>query len=161
MDAEPVGERRTRARWQANALRLATALIVVVVASAILVDARSDVVYTNALRSSRNVAQWNLEGAYYACLTHQVEDLVPRGTRVWVSQQAPNGASGVLALAKIVAPYTPLSDRSAGVVDLFLVKAAHTEGCLGVRVKAVAPDGAVRFGSGLLVSSLPLPGQSR
>jgi hypothetical protein len=135
------------------------AFVVLVTASAFLVEIRSGVAFTISLRSSSNVAHWNLDDAYFSCLTHQVEGLVPSGKRVWVSQYTPNGTRDAITLEKVVAPYAPLAYRSTGVVRLYLVRAHQPDGCLGVRVKAVAPGGAVRFGSGSLTGSLPLPDQ--
>ncbi len=116
---------------------------------------------TDRLGSPANVARWNLDDAYFSCLTHQVEGLVPSGTPVWASGYTPNGNGTAITLKKVVAPYAPLADRSTGVVKLFLVREHNAaRGCLGVRVRAVAPDGTVRFGSGpSLVSSLQLPGE--
>jgi hypothetical protein len=142
-------------------MRIATALIVLVVASAILVEVGSAVAATNRLGVPKNVARWNLDNAYFSCLTHQVEGLVPSGKRVWVSADTPNGTVDDITLKKVVAPYAPLAYRSTGVVQLFLVQVhGSTKGCLGVRVRAETPDGAVRFGSGSLVgSSLQLPAE--
>ncbi len=150
-----------RARWRINTVRFAAALVVLVVASAVVVEARTGVAKTNSLGSSKNVARWNLENAYFSCLTRQVEGLVPSGSPVWVSVNTPGGPAIANTLEKVVAPYAPLAYLPIGVVKLILVEAPNGKGCLGVRVKAVAPDGAVRFGSGSLVSSLRLPTADR
>jgi hypothetical protein len=72
--------------------------------------------------------------------------------------QSATGSSVDITLKEIVAAYVPLAFRPAGQVNLFLVHARRGTGCLGMRVKAVSPDGAIRYGRGLLVSAVPLPG---
>jgi hypothetical protein len=148
-----------RSRRPAISAGIAMAILLLVTVSAFLVEIGSGVTDTSSLRSASNVARWTLDDAYFSCLTHQVESLVPGGKRVWVSQFTPNGTGDAITLEKVVAPYAPLSYGPKGVVRLFLVATHRPKGCLGVRVKAVAPDGAVRFGSGSLAGSLPLPGQ--
>lgn len=141
-------------RWRSIATRIVTALIVLVVTSAIVVEVKSSIAKTNQLVSSNYVARQNLQYAYFECLGHQVRSLVPPGEPVWVSLHAPQGGEDI-TLKEVVAPYAPIANRPAGVVELSLVEARrNTAGCLGIRVKAQAPDGAVRFGSGSLVGSL-------
>ncbi len=134
-------------------------LIIAVVVSAILVEVSSGVSETDSLRSAQNVANWNLVDDYYACLTHQVEGLIPPGRTVWVSGRTPNGALDADTLRKVVVPYAPIRGSRAGLVRLYLVSARHAEGCLGVRVKAVSDDGVVRYGVGTLVSTRHLSGK--
>jgi len=134
-----------------------TTLIIVVVAAALLANARAGIRDTDFLTAPADVAAWNLDNAYFSCLDAQVKSVIPRGERVWVDDVNPrNGPVWSETLAKVVGAYTPMTIRPGGVVNVFLVD-THG-GCLGVRVKAVAPDGAaVRFGSGSLKSTTQLP----
>ena len=130
---------------------LASLIIVLVVAAALLVKVSPAVNETDALRSPSNVALSNLRAAYFSCLSHQVESLVPPGRPVWVSTHTPKIIFPAFQLQQVVAPYAPLEPRSAGLVRLYLVKARHNKGCLGARVKGVWPNGTVRFGVGPVV----------
>jgi hypothetical protein len=146
--------RRTgQSRWRTSSVRIVTALIVLVVASAFAVEVKSSVAETNKLVSSNYIARQNLQYAYFQCLSHQVKSLVPPRKRVWVNLHTPNGTDRT-TLKKVVAPYAPIAFRSGGLVKLTLVGThGTTTGCLGMRVRAQSPDGAIRYGTGSLVGS--------
>jgi hypothetical protein len=144
----------------AKVRRFAALLVLLVVASALLVEISSGISETNYLRSSTNVARWNLDMEYYACLTHQVESLVPKGRPVWASGDTPNGPADAITLKKVLAPYAPLELKPGDLVHLFLITAPHDDGCLGMQVRAVWPNGTVRFGAGSLVDTHRLPDET-
>ncbi len=137
---------------------VAAALVIVVVVVTVFVELGSGVSETDTLRSSANVADATLNDAYFACLTRQVEGLIPPERPVWASTHSPNGVANAVALKKVLAPYAPLSVGSSGLVRLYLINNHHHDGCLGVRVKAVWPDGTVRLGTGSLVTTVPHEG---
>jgi hypothetical protein len=144
-----------QSQWRTNATRIAMVVIVLAVGVSLLVEIKSGVAETNHLVSSEYVASQNLEDAYFQCLTHQVKSLVPATKRVWVSAHTPGGRMDDITLKKVVLSYATIAYRQAGVVRLTLEKTHGTRtGCLGMIVKAQAPDGTVRFGSGSLVGSI-------
>jgi hypothetical protein len=101
--------------------------------------------------SDRITMYWNIDAAYWSCLTSQVESVVPPGTTVWASELSPNAPKSVRSLWKAVAGIRPLvvRRRDAG-AKLFLVVAGKGNDCLGVKVKAVLLHHVVKYGTGTL-----------
>lgn len=110
----------------------------------------ADHVYTTiqSATSKQIVAHWDVDAAYWACLTSQVKSVVPPGHTVWLSQQAPNAPSSQKSLWKATAGVWPISSASFGVIDLYLVGAPEGQGCLDVNVRAVFPTGVILVGKG-------------
>ncbi len=154
----PASVGRDRPRRPTRIERIGAVVIALVVVVSMVTKTANAVSTTDSRRAEGGIARWELDGAYYSCLTHQVEGLVPPDRGVWVSVRSANGSSVDITLKEIVAGYAPLTFRRTGHVDLSLVHAPRGTGCLGVRVKAVSADGAVRYGKGLLVSAVRLPG---
>ena len=126
--------------------------MVLVVGSAVLVEVASGIHETTGLQSRANVAHWSRDYSFFACLSHQVESVVPPGRVVWASYQTPKGAPGWIR------PFHRPEEgrRSVCTVDPSAEGSHQTlshqiqsrKGCFGFRVKAVWPSGAVRFGVG-------------
>jgi len=125
-------------------------VIVVAVVAAMLWSTDFGLRAAASTRSRSNVAFWEIDSAYYSCLAKQVEGVVPRGEAVWVSYDTPYAPFWYRSLWKVVAAYRPVTAAQRGTVQLYLVKSPHDWGCLGTRVKAVFPDGAVKYGQGFV-----------
>jgi uncharacterized iron-regulated membrane protein len=98
------------------------------------------------LRSTVRVTYWQVDAAYYSCLASEVQSVVPPGDTVWVSNTTPRTPSYFRTLWKVTAAYRPITLDDDGVVSLSLVSVPLDRACLGAQVKAVFPDGVVKYG---------------
>jgi len=129
-------------------------LIVVAVAVAMLWTVVFGLRVTASVRSPTNVAFWEVDADYYACLSGQLKGAVRSGDVVWTSYATPYAPFWFRTLWKVTAAYTPVTVDPRGVTRLYLAAAPHGEGCLGTRLEIVHPDGTVSFGHGYV--ALPL-----
>jgi uncharacterized iron-regulated membrane protein len=147
-NAEP-----TRAPQGSNATRTALAIAVpIVIVVAVVVGMAWSIVYgfrfTASVQSRPNVAYWEIDSDYYSCLAAQVKSVVPPNDVVWVSNTTPESPFWYRTLWKVAAAYRPVTLDTSHVIDLYLVTVPEGQGCLGTHVKAVFPDGVVRYGKG-------------
>jgi len=131
---------------------VARLVIVVAFVAGVVWNADHEIKTVQSSTSNKIVAHWDVDAAYWSCLTAQVKSVVPAGRTVWASQVAPNAPSSVRSLWKATAGIRPLSIGKYGVIDLYLVSASKGHGCLGVKVKAVSPTGVVKDGKGTVPS---------
>lgn len=127
---------------------VARALLIGAFAVGVYYSAKREQITISSETGNHIVAHWDLDAAYWSCLTAQVKALVPEGQLTWVSTASPNEPDSYRSLWKVTAGIRPLTARASGVTDLYLVGDPGTrEGCFGVRVKARNANGTTQFGT--------------
>jgi hypothetical protein len=128
-------------------VQAARIVIVAAVVWAMAVSIDDELRNVSFLRSGSNVAFWETDAAYFSCLATEIQSVVPQGSTVWVDDYTPDAASWYKALVKVADAYTPVTDDPGNVVNLSLI-AVRGKYCLGARVEAMYPTGAVKYGNG-------------